>query len=108
MTSQGITNISRRREVLGLYRVCLRSARAFYWADEKGEQWSKVLRASARKEFEMNRHERDPLEIARLVVSGHGYVTEVEKRFTDMEQKMKEHIANSRGRGGKDDEVNTR
>ena len=107
MTSQGITSISRRREVLGLYRSCLRSARAFYWANEKGEQWSKVLKTSARKEFEMTRHERDPLEIARLVVSGHGYLTEVENRFTAMEQKMKTHIAQTRGRGGKEDGVKT-
>ena len=66
MTSQGIANIRRRREVLGLYRSMIRSAGAFYWSNEKGEQWSKVLRASARKEFEMNRHERDPLEVADL------------------------------------------
>lgn len=56
----------------------------------------------------MNKHERDPLEIARLIVSGNGYLTEIESRFTAMEQKMKEHIAKSRGRGGKDDSVRTR
>ena len=109
MSSQGILNITRRREVLSLYRTMLRSARMFYWADEKGEQWKKVLSTSARKEFEMNRHQRDPLEIARLVVSGHGYVEEIERRFVDMEQKMKEHIAKSRGRGGTGgDQVKTR
>jgi|TARA_B110000977_G_C10671017_1_gene335707 hypothetical protein len=106
--SQGITNLSRRREVLSLYRSMLRSARAFYWTDEKGESWKQVLSGSARKEFEMNRHEQDPLEIARLIVSGHGYLTEVENRFTAMEQKMKDHIASTRGRGGKHDGVRTR
>ena len=67
-----------------------------------------MLRRSARSEFEMNKHQRDPLEIARLIVSGNGYLTEIESRFTAMEQKMKEHIAKSRGRGGKDDSVRTR
>ena len=56
----------------------------------------------------MNRHERDPLEVARLIVSRHGYLTEVENRFTAMEQKMKDHIAGTRGRGGKSDLVRTR
>ena len=87
-----------RREVLSLYREVLRTARAFYWPNEHGEPWSRVLRRSARKEFEEARHVRDPLEIARLLVVGRQCVTETEQRFTDMEEKMKEHIAKTRGR----------
>ena len=58
------------REALLLYRDVLRTAKAFYWADEKGREWPLVLRESARKEFEEARNERDPLIVARLLVVG--------------------------------------
>jgi len=47
-----------RREALALYRDCLRAARRFHWANDKGEPWSDVLKKSARKEFEEARTER--------------------------------------------------
>ena len=92
---------TRRSEALSLYRQILRSCRAFYWENEQGQPWSRVLRESARKEFEQCRHEQDPLEIARMIVVGHNCVAETEKRFCEMEEKMKEHIASTRGHDGK-------
>ena len=91
---------ARRSEALSLYRSILRSCRAFYWENEQGEPWSRVLRQSARKEFEQCRHEVDPLEIARMIVVGHNCIAETEKRFTDMEESMKAHIASTRGQAG--------
>ena len=91
---------ARRREALSLYRSILRASRAFYWENEQGEPWSRVLRKSARKEFEQCRHEVDPLEIARMIVVGHNCIAETEKRFTDMEESMKRHIASTRGQPG--------
>ena len=39
-------------EALRLYRDILRRSRSFYWPNDKGEPWNKVLQESARKEFE--------------------------------------------------------
>ena len=45
------------REALRLYREILRTTRAFYWPNDKGEPWNVVLRRSARDEFEQAREE---------------------------------------------------
>ena len=85
------------REAIILYREILRTARAFYWPNEHGEQWSQVLAKSARKEFEEARYERDPLIIARLLVVGRDAMMQAQNKFTEMEEKMKEHISKTRG-----------
>ena len=85
------------REAIILYREILRTARAFYWPNEDGEQWSQVLAKSARKEFEDARYERDPLIIARLLVVGRDAMMQAQNKFTDMKKKMKEHISRTRG-----------
>lgn len=85
-----------RREVLGLYRDILRTARAFYWPNDDGEPWSTVLQRSARKEFEEARHERDPIIIARLIVVGRQCVEDTRRNFNQAEAKIKERVENTR------------
>ena len=58
-------------EVIRLYRGVLRASRKFTWIDpDKGAPWGMVLRANARKEFEDNRHNDDPIMIRQLVARG--------------------------------------
>ena len=77
------------REALSLYREILRHCRRFHWCNDKGEPWNKLLKDSARKEFEQARDEpvglrassksqattlapdaQDPLLVARMLVVG--------------------------------------
>ncbi|CAM9674572.1 unnamed protein product, partial [Phaeothamnion confervicola] len=58
------------REAIRLYRDILRGCRRFHWCNEHGVPWNKLLRDSARKEFEQAREEKDPLIVARLLVMG--------------------------------------
>mmetsp|Transcript_11777 Transcript_11777/g.17172 ORF Transcript_11777/g.17172 Transcript_11777/m.17172 type:complete len:115 (+) Transcript_11777:34-378(+) len=101
MTSRIITpnNASRyfkqnttRAEALALYRDILRTSKAFHWCDEKGEPWNKRLRAEARKEFEASKEEKDPLILARLLVTGRQAVMEIQRRFNDVDRKCWERI----------------
>lgn len=71
--------------------------KAFYWArPEDGQPWSKVLRESARKEFEEARRERDPVIIARMLVVGNQAVDELKRRFNAMEDQVKKRIEKTR------------
>ena len=85
-----------RREVLALWRDVLRTSRAFYWSNEKGIPWCRVLRESARKEFEEARHEKDPVIIMRLLVVGRQCVDETRRRFNDVENVIRKRIENTR------------
>ena len=85
------------REAIQLYREILRNARAFYWPNEDGEEWSQVLAHSARSEVEQARMEMDPMIIARLLVVGRDALMQAQNNFTEMEVKMKEHIAKTKG-----------
>eukprot|EP00924_Labyrinthula_sp_SR-Ha-C_P005897 snap_masked-scaffold_14-processed-gene-8.18-mRNA-1 protein AED:0.38 eAED:0.39 QI:0/-1/0/1/-1/1/1/0/94 len=84
--------LNTRSEVLSLYRECLKVSRSFYWANENGEEWSKILKESTRKEFEMHRHQTDPVEITRLLVVGRHCLEEIKHKFNATEEKMKEHM----------------
>ena len=81
-----------RREVLSLYREVLRTCNAFYWANEAGEPWSKVLKASARKEFENNRFLVDEVEIKRQLVIGNQCVDEIRRKFNHTEKEIRERV----------------
>ena len=67
-------------EALRLYRDILRRSRSFYWPNDKGEPWNKVLQESARKEFEQARYETDPLIVARLLVVGRDALMQLEDK----------------------------
>lgn len=81
-----------KREVLLLYREILKLAKSFYWANDKGEPWSVVLRESARKEFREARHEKDPLAIARMVYVGWHCLNDMRSKFNVMEEQIKKRI----------------
>jgi len=74
-----------------MYQSC--TANCFYWPNENGEQWSTVLRRSARKEFEQARNENDPLIIARLLVVGRQCLHDTQRKFNEMEEAIKERIS---------------
>ena len=69
-------------EALRLYREILRRTRSFYWPNDKGEPWNKVLQESARKEFEQARHETDPLIVARMLVVGRDCLMQLEDKVS--------------------------
>ena len=90
-------------EALSLYREILRTAKAFHWCDDKGIPWRIKLRAEARKEFESSREEKDPLLIARMLVTGRECVREVQMKFNEADRKCWERIQqDSLNRGGGD------
>jgi hypothetical protein len=69
-----------RSEARALYRLILRTASLFTWADERGVPWKHRLAASARSEFEATAAEvgagaAGPEEIARRLVVGRAAVT---------------------------------
>ena len=86
-----------RREALRLWRDVLRTTRAFYWArPEDGQPWSRILRDSARKEFQEAKNERDPIILARLLIVGRQSLEELKRRFNAMELQIKKRIDNTR------------
>mmetsp|Transcript_7543 Transcript_7543/g.10226 ORF Transcript_7543/g.10226 Transcript_7543/m.10226 type:complete len:131 (-) Transcript_7543:166-558(-) len=92
-----------KSEALSLYRDILRTTKAFHWCDEKGEPWNKRLRLEARKEFEASKEEKDPLILARLLVTGRQAVMEIQRRFEEADRKCWERIerdSNTRDFGG--------
>ena len=99
-----------RKEALRLYRDILRSARHFTWPDKDGVLWRDKLVASARKEFEDARHERDPDIIARLLIGGQDALIAITDRMLVKARQLvdEESAAAPRGlgdgwTGGQDD-----
>lgn len=77
-----LTDSTRRKEALSLYREILRTAKHFHWADEKsGRPWNQLLREQARQEFQASRQETDPLIIARMLVTGRDCVQQIQNKF---------------------------
>jgi hypothetical protein len=77
-----VTDQVRRKEALSLYREILRTAKHFHWADQAtGEPWNAKLKKQARKEFEESRQEKDPLIIARMLVTGRDCLQQVQNKF---------------------------
>ena len=98
-----------RDEALSLYRDILRTAKAFHWCDEMGTPWRTKLRAEARREFDASKMERDPLIIARMLVTGRECVVEVQRKFNEADRKCKERIQReSTDRGRRDNGGNGR
>lgn len=81
---------SNRREAIWLYRDILRTARQFTWTDKDGKSWRDKLVASARKEFEIARGERDPAIIGQLLVGGRHALMEVSDRMLNKARKLVE------------------
>lgn len=94
-TSKHFTSSVRRKEALSLYREILRTAKHFHWADSKTKRpWNQILREQARKEFDASRHEKDPLVIARMLVTGRDCLEQVQIKFNDATQAAWKRIEN--------------
>ncbi len=79
-----------QREAIWLYRDVLRAARQFTWADKDGVLWKDKLIASARKEFEVARQERDPAIISQLLIGGRDALMEVSDRMLNKARRLVE------------------
>ena len=85
-------------EALRLYRDILRRSRSFYWPNDKGEPWNKVLQESARKEFEQARDEPDPLMVARMLVVGRECLDKTVQQFEAAQKRIEAKVAQTRTR----------
>jgi Complex 1 protein (LYR family). len=81
-----------RKEALSLYREILRTTKAFHWCDERGIPWNARLRKEARKEFEASREERDPLMIAKMLVTGRDCVQKIQQKLNEADRAAWERI----------------
>ena len=79
-------------------RDILRTSKHFYWCNEDGEQWSIILRQSARKEFESARDERDPLIIAKLLVVGQSALMQAQQKVDSLKFEMTRKVEETRNR----------
>lgn len=84
--------------MLSLYRDVLRTCRVFYWSNDQGVPWCRVLRESARREFEEARQEKDPLIIARMLFVGRECVENTRRKFDNVEGVIKKRIDDTRVR----------
>ena len=88
-----------RKEAISLYREILRTAKAFHWVDETtGEPWNKRLKNEARKEFEASKEEKDPLIIARMLVTGRDCVQQIQNKFVEADRAALARIERERER----------
>ena len=70
-----------RRESLLLYRQVLKFSKEFHWLNERGENWGEKIRQSARNEFELARHEKDPFLIGQMIVTSKDAMTKVREKL---------------------------
>jgi hypothetical protein len=80
--------LTTRREALSLYREILRYSNLFVHRDEHGRMWRDVLRANARAEFEIARHEPDPELINRMIVTGRDAVQRIVDAYMRKRQRI--------------------
>ena len=60
----------------------------FVWKDTNGRIWKDVIRESARNEFENGKHERDPVMVNRLILSGREAVEIALDKFMEQRKKI--------------------
>mmetsp|Transcript_11755 Transcript_11755/g.32411 ORF Transcript_11755/g.32411 Transcript_11755/m.32411 type:complete len:108 (-) Transcript_11755:733-1056(-) len=96
--NQRVTNYaSHSAEARSLYREILRTAKHFHWCDENGQPWNIRLKQQARQEFESAKEERDPLILARLLVTGRDCVQQVQQKFNQADRAAWSRITNDSG-----------
>ena len=84
------------REVLLLYREVLSMTRRFTWANDDGEPWDKILRKTARTEFEEQRTETDTLKLAKFLITWREALGRIHEKINKAEMEMMQHVDSSR------------
>ena len=70
--------------------------RRFTWANEEGEPWKDVLRASARREFEALREEHDSVKVGQFLLTWRDAVQRIHEKVNKAEMDMRHHIDETR------------
>eukprot|EP00555_Chaetoceros_dichaeta_P010626 CAMPEP_0198258222 /NCGR_PEP_ID=MMETSP1447-20131203/7714_1 /TAXON_ID=420782 /ORGANISM="Chaetoceros dichaeta, Strain CCMP1751" /LENGTH=112 /DNA_ID=CAMNT_0043945299 /DNA_START=78 /DNA_END=416 /DNA_ORIENTATION=- len=91
-TAKHFQSSTTRKEALSLYREILRTTKAFHWCDPTGTPWVVRLRREARNEFDASKQERDPLVIARMLVTGRDCVQQIQIKFNEADRAAWERI----------------
>jgi hypothetical protein len=86
--------------VLRLYREVFKFARKFDWVNEKGELWRDVLRKSARKEFDLSRHEQDKIIVMKMMVTTRECMADLQEKIFETHRKMVLNVEASRNEKG--------
>ena len=76
------------KDAIKLYREILRASRHFYWKNQDGIPWSDIIKRSARKEFEVARHERDPVMISRMIVIGYDCIEKTKQKVPAIQNEL--------------------
>jgi hypothetical protein len=90
--------MSLRKESLKLYRDVMRASRLFTWPHESGYTWCEVVRRSARQEFELNRNERDPVAIAKMLFVARDCLNQTTDKYLKQAQSLNDKIDSTRTR----------
>lgn len=85
-----------RIESLKLYRDILRACRAFTWRNSEGNIWGQVLKDNARKEFEINRHQKDSLLIAQLIFTSRDALNQINDKMLKAKHDFENKIDSTR------------
>ena len=83
-------------DVLRLYREVLSMTNRFTWANEDGEPWDKILRKTARTEFEELRGETDTLKLAKFMITWRDALGRIHEKVNNAELSMMHHVDSSR------------
>ncbi len=84
------------KESIRLYRDVLRACKHFTWKDQYGREWSEVLKKNARNEFEQARNEKDPMLVARLILTGRDCLNETQAKLMQAMKAMQDNINKTR------------
>jgi Complex 1 protein (LYR family) len=88
------------KEARSLYREILRTAKHFHWTDNNGVPWNKRIKEQAKREFLEARSEKDPLILARLLVTGRDCVQQIQNKFNDATMAAWKRIEKDNMHGG--------
>ena len=70
--------------------------RRFNWANEDGEPWDKILRKTARAEFEEQRSETDTVKLAQFLITWREALGRIHEKVNKAQVDMMQHVDASR------------
>lgn len=91
--------LTTRSESLSLYRAVIRASVFFVWRDDRGRVWRDVIRDSARQEFDVGRHERDPEMVNRMLLTGRDALDRTVGKFLERRATIQKEEDRSRDAG---------